>query len=59
LGTRPVPPRPEATENVLMCDRENNELEKAIVEFLRKAEDSKRDMPKPERREKPADRRIP
>jgi hypothetical protein len=35
-------------------DRENSELEKAVAEFLRKAEAGKKDMPKPQKREKPS-----
>jgi hypothetical protein len=40
--------------NVLMGKREDIELQKAVAEFIRKLEAGKRDMRKPEKREKPA-----
>jgi hypothetical protein len=41
-------------EDVLMGDRETEEIEKAIAEFLRKLEAGKKDKERAENREKPA-----
>ena len=54
MGTPPVPPRSEATKNVLMGNRETQELEKAVAKFLRKLEAGKKDKERAENREKPA-----
>jgi len=37
-----------------MGNRETEEIQKAIAEFLRKLEAGKKDMPKPDNRGKPA-----
>ena len=53
MGTRPATPRAESAQNVLMGDRETDEIQKAIEEFLRKLEAGQKNKPKVEKRAKP------
>jgi len=54
LGTRPVTPRAESAQDVLMANRETEEIHKAIAEFLRKLEAGQKDKARAEKRVKPA-----
>ena len=54
MGTRPAAPRAESASNLLMGNRETEEIQKAIAEFLRKLEAGKKNKARAENREKPA-----
>lgn len=54
MGTRPVSSRAKSAQDILMGDRETQELEKSLAEFLRKLEAGKKDIARAEKRAKPA-----